>query len=217
MGHICLKCFSEIKQKTKNKKYCSFDCYNQDKTLILSCHNCSKNYKIPKCKTPKKENFCSVKCYLNFNTEKRFEEKLKKNTIINNECREWIGRNEKGYGRTSYRNKEYLVHRLVWEKENGPIPKGMYICHKCDNPKCVELNHLFLGTSQDNTDDKIKKNRSNPRKGEKVNTSKLKENEVKIIRYLGKIGVHPKKICPFFNTDVSNIRSIIRRKTWKHV
>ena len=56
----------------------------------------------------------------------------------------------KGYGK---------AHRIVWEAVNGPIPEGMFVCHTCDVPRCVNIDHLFLGTAQDNMNDKMSKGR----------------------------------------------------------
>jgi hypothetical protein len=75
-------------------------------------------------------------------------------------CREWQGpRTPKGYGRTSRKGQEWGVHRLVWTLANGSIPAGMCICHRCDNPSCFLLEHLFLGTVADNNRDMVKKGR----------------------------------------------------------
>src|SRR5262245_9118733 len=102
-------------------------------------------------------------------------------------CREWQGpRNSKGYGvkytRGSYgvaerdalglitgwsgnrRGRYVKVHRWVWEQIYGPIPEGMEVCHRCDNPPCFLLEHLFLGTHADNMADAVAKQRfSGPR------------------------------------------------------
>lgn len=61
----------------------------------------------------------------------------------------------------TYKNKMICVSRASWQYFNGPIPKGMYVCHKCDNGKCFLLSHLFLGTPSDNMQDMIKKKRDN--------------------------------------------------------
>jgi hypothetical protein len=57
-----------------------------------------------------------------------------------------------------------LAHRLAWSLVHGPIPKGHYICHRCDTPSCINPSHLFLGTPMDNTMDAIAKGRLRPRK-----------------------------------------------------
>lgn len=75
-------------------------------------------------------------------------------------CWLWIGlRNSKGYGRIYYQKKHWILHRLVWELMREEIPPGMCALHKCDVPNCVNPDHLFIGTPQDNIDDKMRKGR----------------------------------------------------------
>ena len=83
------------------------------------------------------------------------------------ECIEWEGlRNSKGYGRAWYEGKMWLAHRAAWAKVHGPIPEGMCILHRCDNPPCVNSDHLFVGTQADNIRDAQRKGRMpTPRHG----------------------------------------------------
>ncbi len=80
-------------------------------------------------------------------------------------CWNWTGgKNEKGYGALRFLGERILAHRLSWIIHNGPIPEhdsyhGFCILHRCDNPSCVNPDHLFLGTHQDNMDDMVAKNR----------------------------------------------------------
>lgn len=77
-----------------------------------------------------------------------------------NGCLEWTGTcDDFGYGQTSYEGRKHNCHRLAWVLDNGPIPDGLHVCHKCDNPKCVDVAHLFLGTPMDNVQDAIRKGR----------------------------------------------------------
>ena len=68
-------------------------------------------------------------------------------------CWLWEGLTRKGYAFHTLDTKERYVHRLSWEEANGPIPPGLYICHHCDVKSCVNPEHLFAGTQQDNIDD----------------------------------------------------------------
>ena len=64
-----------------------------------------------------------------------------------------------GYGSIKVEGKTKRVHRVYWEELNGPIPEGYGVCHTCDNPPCVRLDHLFLGTQYDNLQDMKQKGR----------------------------------------------------------
>lgn len=77
---------------------------------------------------------------------------------ITQECIVWDGGlTSTGYGYKYEDGKQLAMHRLVWEKEHGPIPKGMHIRHKCDNKPCMLLEHLEIGTPKDNTRDYIER------------------------------------------------------------
>lgn len=75
-------------------------------------------------------------------------------------CQEWMGLRNHGYGYIGLNYKMIRVHRKVWELKHGPIPKGLHVLHRCDNPPCCNLEHLFLGTHQENMDDAKAKGRN---------------------------------------------------------
>lgn len=80
------------------------------------------------------------------------------------ECWPWLGTvDERGYGRVHYKASKIKAHRVSFEMVNGHIQDGNIICHKCDNPNCVNPNHLFEGTSKDNAQDMVSKGRQNPK------------------------------------------------------
>ncbi|MCH8067616.1 MAG: HNH endonuclease [Nanoarchaeota archaeon] len=77
------------------------------------------------------------------------------------DCWEWQARRSPdGYGEVGLNHKRYLAHRVSYSISNGYIPQGMFVCHKCDNPPCVNPDHLFLGTADDNMKDMVSKGRA---------------------------------------------------------
>lgn len=83
-----------------------------------------------------------------------------KGCLKSNGCIEFIGyRLEFGYGRLRFKGKKYLAHRMAWELAYGVIPKGLLVCHSCDNASCINLKHLFLATQKENVKDCMNKGR----------------------------------------------------------
>lgn len=88
---------------------------------------------------------------------------------MSDECIEWDGAlNADFYGTVWVREngvrKKWLVHRLVWEEERGPIPPGLFVLHQCDNQPCINIGHMFLGTAKDNALDMVAKGRHRDQK-----------------------------------------------------
>jgi hypothetical protein len=116
----------------------------------------------------------------------RFWEKVQKTQT----CWLWTGTAERGgYGRINVGGKWLRTHRVAWELSNGPIPTGLCVCHRCDNPPCVNPAHLFLGSQRDNLHDMATKGRHGSRArpdrvahGERHGSSRLTELEVRDIR-----------------------------------
>lgn len=92
------------------------------------------------------------------NDLERFWSKV--NKMPGNGCWEWqAGRYPTGYGQFYYQGHKIGAHKFAYLTEVGPVPDGMYVCHKCDNPCCVRPDHLFLGTNSDNQFDAVSKGR----------------------------------------------------------
>lgn len=145
--------------------------------------------------------------YVRPTVDERFASKIQSNELTG--CNEWIGsKNEYGYGVININKKPVKAHRLAYKKVFGEIPKGMFICHKCDNPSCVNVDHLFLGTPSDNHQDMTKKNRQVIPVGEHNGKSKLNEIDVMAIKIQLRWKIDGASISRQFNVNKSTIYQI---------
>jgi hypothetical protein len=132
-------------------------------------------------------------------------------------CWEWKGaKDRKGYASLSIDGKQVKAHRQSYMQLVGPIPEGMMICHKCDNPSCINPEHLFAGTALDNSRDCISKGRQKPI-GEKSFTAKLTDSEVLRIRKELASGAQKKHLGKKFGVSARAIFKIANGDTWKHL
>jgi HNH endonuclease len=141
------------------------------------------------------------------------------------DCWEWSGwRDRKGYACFDYPGGR-KAYRFSWEIHNGPIPPGLCVCHHCDNPSCVNPEHLFLGTIADNNADMVRKGRNGfgpvtlecrPR-GEAHTRAKVTEEQVREIRRLNALGIGYRRLSKEYGLSRPSIQAITRRRSWKHV
>ena len=137
-----------------------------------------------------------------------------------NLCWNWNGTKDKGNYGVLYHNKKALkAHRISYEIYYSEPLNELHCLHKCDNPSCVNPNHLFSGTNSDNVRDKIEKGRcfTGNQKGSKNGFSKLIEKEVIEIRNLYHIGISKNELSKRYNVHRSNIHYIVTNKTWTHL
>lgn len=140
-------------------------------------------------------------------------------------CINWLGQKDKnGYGRIKQmKGKRIRAHRYSYQTFVEVIPEGYLVCHKCDNPSCVNPEHLFLGTPKDNSQDRSKKGRgaNNNLTGIPLRllpNSKLTKEEVLQIRDLLKSkALLNKEIAKLYGVHRSTILHIKKRFTWYHI
>ena len=151
---------------------------------------------------------------------KRFWAKVRKTS----KCWEWTGAMKRKhdplhrYGKMYIRQKDCLAHRISWQLNRGPIPKGMSVLHKCDNPPCVRPSHLWIGTMAQNCTDRAKKGRNNHVCGENHTWSKLKESDILKIRKLYSSGLFTHEaIAAKYSVHRRTIGNIVNRLIWKHI
>ena len=147
-------------------------------------------------------------------------DKLHANLTKRGRCVEWTGRVDKdGYGiialpRTRGRHKG--AHVVAWEQVHGPVPDGMQVCHRCDNPPCCEESHLFLSDAVGNQADKVAKGRH--ARGSTVGTSVLTEAQVFAIRaaFVPR-RVTAKVLAARYGVSKVTVDRILQRRAWTHI
>lgn len=165
--------------------------------------------------------FCSPACY---HGPKTVAPRFWANVQMTDSCWLWTGALcRDGYGRfgNPKAGARQGAHRFSWILSFGPIPDGMSVLHKCDNPRCVRPAHLFLGTQLDNIRDMNTKGRTYRfvvKRGEKSNAAKVTEADVREIRRRYRFGgVTHKQLAQEFGISASAVGFIISGRNWGHV
>lgn len=137
--------------------------------------------------------------------------------VDENGCFNWIGSSSNGgYGLLyTASGRRERASRKSYEVFRGPIGAGMIVCHRCDNPPCVNPAHLFLGTHKDNTRDAIRKGRL--AMGSRHGHAKLTEDVVREIRAMHQCGATLTEIRQRFNISAASVSNIYNRRRWTHV
>lgn len=131
-------------------------------------------------------------------------------------CWNWKLRLNPDYGSFCFRKKQYKAHRMSYAVFNGPIPKDLFVLHKCDNSKCINPDHLFVGTQLDNIKDCRRKGRNNPNAGEQNGRATLTQEIANRIREEhAETHTSYSTLAELHNTNKSIIGLIIRDRTYK--
>jgi hypothetical protein len=147
------------------------------------------------------------------------------------DCWEWIGciqlGKSAGYGIQMCDGKSQRAHRIAWQMERGPIPEGIHVLHHCDNRKCVNPEHLFLGTNYDNVQDKLRKGRhlrgedaakySNPKRGSDNWHSRFTDAQVIEMRQWAAEGMNYGEIARRVGTRCHVVNMIVHGRRWAHI
>lgn len=160
---------------------------------------------------------CSKTCSWPTTQENRASEILRQKTVLDSGsgCHIWLGAcTNDGYGTIRFRCKPSRTHRVAWELKNGPIPPGLLVLHKCDVPKCVNPDHLFLGTQQENMNDMVRKKRDRPCRGARQPHAKLTDSAVREIRSSSE---NQYILADRYGVSQGTITRVKTRRGWAHV
>lgn len=142
-------------------------------------------------------------------------------------CWEWTkSPASRGYGHFVWENRRLSAHRVAYVMAHGEIPAGMFVCHHCDNRRCVRPDHLFAGYPRDNTRDMWHKGRNGRaakpeafadigRKGERNSRAKLTERDVRTIRALKAAGISGQRLADFYGVNRATINDAAAGRKWK--
>lgn len=184
---------------------CLCDCGKEKE--VLSKHLLSKSVKS--CGCFRSDNSSALRT----NSAVLFEDRL---LAMPSGCIEWQGSRDKNeYGTFRSGKRDHKAHRFAYEKTFGIIPRGMLVCHTCDNPPCCNPDHLFLGTSKDNSNDCVTKGRQ--ARGVWNANAKINDHMVCTIREMYKKGKTQQEIANTFGLFQTTISRIVRGVAWKHV
>ncbi len=213
--------------QTHNPRFCCRMCYlrmcylRRELIPTTTCEVCGKKY----ARLYKVGRFCSRKCFYDKRRvplEDRFWNSVGKKTETG--CILWTGsvisRSVNcDYGviqARRWRGRRKLAHRVAYELMVGPIPDGLHVLHRCDNPRCINPVHLFLGTQADNNADKDAKGRHRAPKGEDHPRAILTDEGVRDIRRRAATTSY-EALATEHGVRTITIRAVVSRRSWKHI
>jgi hypothetical protein len=135
-------------------------------------------------------------------------------------CWLWSGKtNGSGYGTLMVDGMMRRAHRVAWELTRGPIPEGLCVLHRCDNRRCVNPDHLFIGTYRDNRRDCVSKGRhaNNGKPGESHYRTKLTEELVREIRRRYADGMTRTELAEAYELRYAHVDKLVLNRSWRHI
>jgi hypothetical protein len=189
----------------------------RNSNLTLICEACGAGFN-PWEGRETSSRFCSRKClYLGRGGPSHSPEDFDRMVVKSDSCWEWKGPTRRdGYGVFCCEMKRFRAHRYSYERANGPIQNGLYVCHSCDNPRCVNPAHLWLGTAADNSADMAAKGRASKTPSvhsESHPLSKLTKDQALAIRR----DPRPARlVAPDYGISKSLVWGIKRGTHWKY-
>lgn len=213
----CVICGEIFKAQRNKAMYCSTKCRLRGSAQVLKiCEECGDEYIKPKA-VESRSKYCSMSCRSKVSDrrgtpEERFWREVDKRG--DDECWEWQGYRERergGYGQIRINGKSIRTSRFSYELHNGSIPAGLFVCHSCDNPPCVNPNHLWLGTPKDNLADARAKGIFDP---QMAAAKKLNKTSAREIKELIMQGISGKSIAMGYGISQQLVCDIKKSRRW---
>jgi hypothetical protein len=132
-------------------------------------------------------------------------------------CNEWLGRKQKNYPTITHKHLNFGVHRIVAFLVYGEPAPGQHALHSCDNPPCINPDHLRWGTQKENVQDTKNRNRRAIKRGERNGRAKLDDAKVKAIRAIHGTGPTTVEIAELYGVSNQIVSRIIRNEAWSHL
>lgn len=221
VDRLCQRCQRPFRAPLNNVQrgfglYCSRAC-KAGFRVAVQCAHCQTNFSVPASIYGNgRRKFCSIFCK---NAAQRISlmAHLQRYTVSDSGCWEWTGTISKsGYPYCKWEGRPRRVTRLVAELQLGLDPSStMVVCHRCDNRRCINPDHLFIGTQHENVLDCVAKRR-HPH-GETNGTAKLTEAWVREIRRRADEGADHVDLASEYKVSTLTIALVVSRQGWKHV
>jgi len=156
---------------------------------------------------------------IGFRTKRTAEELRQQTSLGQSGCWNWMGRkNEHGYGTVRHGGKKWIVPRLMYTLINGDV-EDLFVLHHCDNPACINPEHLYCGTKKQNSEDMVRRGRQNHDgyRGSRSPFAKLKESDIPLIRQRVADGEPIERLRKEYGVVWKTIKSISLKEKWAHV
>lgn len=190
--------------------------------VVVPCPVCGTPFRVLVALLERGRRYCSRPCYWeSLKISEPLADRFWRHIRKSEGCWVWTGaHDQRGYGQMGRDGKTVRSTRVAWELHHGPVPDGLWVLHRCDNPPCVRPDHLFLGTSRDNHNDMWKKGRGKTARipGELHPSAALSNTQARDLRARWAAGgVTQTALAREYGTSLRVVNAIVRGRTYRDV